>query len=199
MLATKEANESPIIFQDGVSYIHTSENEITIAAATKSNPNCLLLMQFLKQFIIITKSYFKGVFDEVEIRKNFVLIYELLDEVMDYGLPQITDPKLLSIYITQGKYDDSKQNPEALRNFTIQATGAITWRPPNVIYKVNEVFIDIVEKVNALFSLQGNMLKSEVIGQVMMKSNLSGMPECKLGINDKLSITLQEGYASDQS
>jgi AP-2 complex subunit mu-1 len=194
MLATKEANESPIIFQDGVSFIHTNENDVTIAAATKSNPNCILLMQFLKQFIIITKSYFKGVFDEVEIRKNFVLIYELLDEVMDFGLPQITDPKLLSIYITQGKYDESKQNAEALRNFTIQATGAITWRPPNVYYKTNEVFIDIVEKVNALFSLQGNMLKSEVIGQVMMKSNLSGMPECKLGINDKLSITLQEGY-----
>jgi AP-2 complex subunit mu-1 len=194
MLATKEANENPIIFQDGVSFIHTNENDVTIAAATKSNPNCILLMQFLKQFIIITKSYFKGVFDEVEIRKNFVLIYELLDEVMDFGLPQITDPKLLSIYITQGKYDDSKQNAEALRNFTIQATGAITWRPPNVFYKTNEVFIDIVEKVNALFSLQGNMLKSEVIGQVMMKSNLSGMPECKLGINDKLSITLQEGY-----
>ena len=36
-------------------------------------------------------------------RKNFALIYELLDEVMDFGLPQILDPDLLKLYITQGK------------------------------------------------------------------------------------------------
>jgi len=36
------------------------------------------------------------------------LIYELLDEVMDYGYPQILDPDLLKMYITQGKADLSK-------------------------------------------------------------------------------------------
>ncbi len=29
----------------------------------------------------------EGKFDEAEVRKNFALIYVLLDEVMDYGYP----------------------------------------------------------------------------------------------------------------
>jgi AP-1 complex subunit mu len=44
--------------------------------------------------------YFKKV-KEKRIRENFVLIYELLDEVCDYGIPQITDPFALKSYIFQ--------------------------------------------------------------------------------------------------
>ncbi len=43
-------------------------------------------------------------------RKNFALIYELLDEVMDYGLPQILDADLLKMYITQGKGAGASSN-----------------------------------------------------------------------------------------
>ena len=37
--------------------------------------------------------YFKVV-EEESIRDNFVIVYELLDEVMDYGAPQFTDSKV---------------------------------------------------------------------------------------------------------
>jgi AP-2 complex subunit mu-1 len=39
-----------------------------------------------------------------------------------------------------------------------------------------------------LISNRGTVLKSDVIGQVVVKTQLSGMPECKFGINDKLLI-----------
>lgn len=35
------------------------------------------------------KSYFGGEFSEQSIKNNFVLIYELLDETLDYGYPQV--------------------------------------------------------------------------------------------------------------
>lgn len=35
------------------------------------------------------------------------------------------------------------------------------------------------------------MLSSHVSGKVMMKSYLSGMPECKFGMNDKLVVDKQ--------
>jgi AP-2 complex subunit mu-1 len=54
----------------------------------------------LYNFINVCRAYFKGEFNEATIRKNFSLIYELLDEVMDYGYPQILDPELLKLYIT---------------------------------------------------------------------------------------------------
>ena len=42
--------------------------------------------------------------------------------------------------------------------------------------------------MNILISKTGEIIKSEVMGQVMVKSLLSGWPECKFGMNDKLQI-----------
>lgn len=72
-------------------------------ATTKSNVNATLLVTFLHNLITLCKSFFNGHFDENSIRKNFAVIYELLDEVMDYGYPQIVDADLLKEYIATGK------------------------------------------------------------------------------------------------
>jgi len=49
-----------------------------------------------------------------------------------------------------------------------------------------------------LISNRGTVLKSDVIGQVVVKTQLSGMPECKFGINDKLLIRESaNGQAAD--
>jgi AP-2 complex subunit mu-1 len=87
IVATKAAKETPIVCMDGVSFIHTTYNDITVIATTKANINAALIVQFLYDFICVCKAYFKGEFNESQIRNNFSLIYELLDEVMDYGYP----------------------------------------------------------------------------------------------------------------
>ncbi len=35
-------------------------------------------------------------FEEESLRDNFVIVYELLDEVMDFGYPQFTEAKILT-------------------------------------------------------------------------------------------------------
>ena len=42
----------------------------------------------------VFKEYFKEL-EEESIRDNFVTVYELMDEVMDFGFPQTTDSKIL--------------------------------------------------------------------------------------------------------
>lgn len=37
-----------------------------------------------------------------------------------------------------------------------------------------------------LMSAEGNILRSDVAGAVQMRCFLSGMPECKFGMNDKV-------------
>jgi hypothetical protein len=54
-------------------------------------------------------------------------------------------------------------------------------------YKKNEVFLDVVESVNLLVNSNGTVVRSEVMGALKMRTFLSGMPECKLGLNDKVS------------
>jgi AP-1 complex subunit mu len=46
--------------------------------------------------------------------------------------------------------------------------------------------LDVIEKLNLLVSANGNVLRSEIQATVRMKSFLSGMPELKLGLNDKV-------------
>ncbi|CAF4368489.1 unnamed protein product, partial [Rotaria sordida] len=55
-------------------------------------------------------------------------------------------------------------------------------------YRRNELFLDVIESVNLLMSQQGQVLSTHVAGRVVMKSYLSGMPECKFGINDKITV-----------
>lgn len=42
----------------------------------------------------VFSEYFKEL-EEESIRDNFVIVYELLDELMDFGYPQTTDSKIL--------------------------------------------------------------------------------------------------------
>ena len=42
--------------------------------------------------------YFKEL-EEESIKDNFVIVYELFDEVMDFGYPQFSDPKILQEYV----------------------------------------------------------------------------------------------------
>lgn len=37
----------------------------------------------------------------------------------------------------------------------IQATGAVAWRRPDIKYRKNEAFIDVIESVNLLMSAKG--------------------------------------------
>ena len=46
------------------------------------------------------QSYF-GKISEENVKNNFVLIYELLDEILDFGYPQNTDTGILKTFITQ--------------------------------------------------------------------------------------------------
>jgi AP-2 complex subunit mu-1 len=70
-----------------------------------------------------------------------------------------------------------------------QLTGSVSWRQPGIYYPENEVYIDIIENMNLLISKTGEVIKSEIMGKVSVKALLSGWPECKFGMNDKLQLS----------
>jgi AP-1 complex subunit mu len=65
-------------------------------------------------------------------------------------------------------------------------TNAVSWRSDGIFYKKNEVFLDVIESVNLLTNQTGQVLQCEVVGAVNMRVYLSGMPELRLGLNDKI-------------
>ena len=56
--------------------------------------NDLLLPCFMTYIWQVFTEYFKEL-EEESIRDNFVIIYELLDELVDFGYPQFTETKIL--------------------------------------------------------------------------------------------------------
>merc|ERR1711953_438251 len=166
---------------EGVTFIHIKCNNIYVVCTTTGNSNVMCLVSFMHKLCQVFAEYFKEV-EEESIRDNFVIVYELLDEVMDYGSPQFTDSKILQEYITQEshKLEVGEVRPPST------VTNAVSWRSEGVKYRKNEVFLDVVESVDLLVSSTGNVLRSEIVGAVKMRVYLSGMPELRLGLNDKV-------------
>jgi len=109
---------------------------------------------------------------------------------VDFGYPQLTDTESLKTYITQGKVNLAAKlkSEDKIKKITEASTGITPWRPPDIVYKRNELWIDVIEKINLLVSHQGVILKSDVEGEIKLKCNLSGMPHCEFGMNDKILI-----------
>ena len=118
--------------------------------------------------------------------------------MMDHGYPQITSVHLLQQWITLGKAREMKSRElssgslKANMRVVDDITNRVDWRPKgkNYSYTNNQVYIDIVEKVNLLLSSTGDVLRSDVSGRIVIKAYLSGMPECKFGLNDKLVLNI---------
>lgn len=49
---------------------------------------------FFYRYLQLLLDYFKEL-EEESIRDNFIVVYELLDELVDFGYPQVTEPKIL--------------------------------------------------------------------------------------------------------
>ncbi|KAJ9110203.1 hypothetical protein QFC20_003055 [Naganishia adeliensis] len=178
---------SPIITLGSTSFFHVRVNNVYVLAVTKCNANAALIFEFLYRFVSISRSYF-GKLDEEAVKSNFVLIYELLDEILDFGYPQNTEIDALKMYITTESIKSEMAVREDSAKITIQATGATSWRRADVKYRKNEAFVDVIETVNLLMSKEGAVLRADVDGQIMMRAYLSGTPECKFGLNDKLVL-----------
>lgn len=68
-----------------------------------------------------------GSVGEDAVRKNFVLIYELLDEVIDYGLPQNTATEALKMFVLNDPVVVGPPNarPKPLFSLTKGPTGEL--------------------------------------------------------------------------
>lgn len=175
---------SPVVNIGRASYFHLKRDNMWLVAVTRLNANAALVFEFLNKTVELMQAYF-GQFTDLNVKNNFSLIYELLDEVLDYGYPQSTDPDALKLFITQQGLSTAASREEQTK-ITSQVTGQIGWRRDNIKYRKHELYLDVLESVSLLMSPQGQTLSAHVAGSIRMKCYLSGMPECKLGINDKI-------------
>ena len=88
----------PVFNVDGVNYVYLHKYAIYVVATTRFNVSPALVFEYVSQVIKVIKD-FCGVLSEESIRKNFVLIYEIIDEMMDFGYPQLTSTETVKDYV----------------------------------------------------------------------------------------------------
>jgi len=141
-----------------------------------------------------------GVLNEESIRKNFVLVYELLEEMVDFGHPQTTNTEHLKSCI----HNEAVviETPKSGLGFVPKWNNKTV--PSNAVHrpvgptqnessrnKKNEIFVDILERITVLMSAQGFVVNSAIDGCIQMKSYLMGNPELKLALNEDIQIKNQ--------
>ncbi|XP_015571597.1 AP-4 complex subunit mu isoform X1 [Ricinus communis] len=190
--------EAPPVFNvDGVNYFHVKVVGLLFVATTRVNVSPSLVLELLQRIARVIKDYL-GILNEDSLRKNFVLVYELLDEVIDFGYVQTTSTEVLKSYVFNepivvdvGRLQP--MNPAAIfmqgtkRMPGTAVTKSVVANEPGG-RKREEIFVDIIEKISVTFSSSGYILTSEIDGTIQMKSYLSGNPEIRLALNEDLGI-----------
>lgn len=146
-----------------------------------------------------------GTLSEEAIRKNFVLLYELLDEMMDYGYPQITRTQNLKSCVynepiivdpignTSKMVNPKTASASAVHKPVISSVNANGRKSDSSGQQKNEIFVDILERLNVLFSANGYVLNSTIDGCIQMKSYMAGNPQLRLALNEDLVIGKNNG------
>lgn len=75
-------------------------------------------------------------------------------------------------------------------------TGAVSWRTSGLVYKKNEVFVDLVETVELEWGLSGGLRSFTMTGIIKMLCYLSGMPELLVGVNHTLASAIDKFHQS---
>lgn len=102
---------TPVLTHEGISYLYIKHNNLyrksftlfnlvrtgKVLALTRKNSNAMTVLLFLHKLAQVFTEYFRTL-EEESIRDNFVIVYELLDEMMDFGFPQITETRILQEY-----------------------------------------------------------------------------------------------------
>lgn len=196
VVEAEESNITPVFEEGGYTYTFIRENDVYLLLVSSINTCSLLQVAFLYRCVSVFQSFFRSVTEET-VQDNFVIVYELLDEICDFGYPQFTEEKVLREYILQSTLLTQLLGTKTVysnNELPAAVTGAASstpWRMPLAYhYKRNSVFLDVVESVDLLVNQAGLTLSSEISGVVHMNCRLSGMPTVRVGLNDKIMLDM---------
>ena len=83
LMSLSQYAPAPIFKQQwhlGITYVWVQHANLYLLAMTRSNANASSIVLFLHRLVDVFKEYFEEL-EEESLRDNFVIVYELLDEV----------------------------------------------------------------------------------------------------------------------
>ncbi|GAB66470.1 adapter-related protein complex 4 mu 1 subunit, partial [Plasmodium cynomolgi strain B] len=230
----KGGDAPPLFYLNGIHFTYLKNNSLYFVFTSLFNSSPSYILELLYRLVKIVKDFCGHISEEV-IRANFILIYEIVDEIIDYGYIQNSNTESIrhlihneisatsdvcmgggtvgggtsttGSTITAGavatavgntvgnsitSISNSTKKLANFSNFSIKNSNTLpsnaSQKPIQLNEKKNEIFIDIVEKINLIMNHKGEIIYSYVDGVIQIKSYLQGNPYIKIALNDDLYI-----------
>ncbi|CAN6468939.1 unnamed protein product [Victoria cruziana] len=190
VLAQGGSSKVPPVIASPTHYLFQIVREgITFLGCSQVEMPPLMALEFLGRVADVLSDYL-GNLDEDFIKDNFVIVYELLDEMMDNGFPLTTEPNILKEVIAPPNLVNKVLNvvtgtSSKVSNTVPSATAStVPWRTSNTRHANNEVYVDLVEQLDATVSRDGHLVNCEIYGEVQVNSHLSGLPDLTLSFTN---------------
>uniref|UniRef100_A0A8C2XKK3 AP-4 complex subunit mu-1 n=1 Tax=Cyclopterus lumpus TaxID=8103 RepID=A0A8C2XKK3_CYCLU len=194
-------DQPPVVMSHGdLHFVHVRQGGLYwVATTTSPGSSPFTIIEFLNRFSALVKDYC-GSLSEKSVQMNFALIYELLDEVVDYGYIQTTSSDVLKNFIQTeavsskpfslfdlsnvgffgAETQQSKVAPSSAASRPIQSSREQGGR--------SEIFLDVIERMSVVIGSKGVVLKADVEGEVRVKCFMPSCSEMRIGLNEEFSI-----------
>ena len=182
---------SPVIATPHHYLISVLRSNIHFVSVCMTEVQPLFVVEFLHRVADTFDDYFNDI-TETTIKDNYVVVFELLDEMLDNGFPLATEANILKELI---------KPPNILRTVVNTVTGKsnvsevlptgqlsnIPWRRAGVKYTNNEAYFDVIEEVDAIIDKSGATVSAEINGYIDCAVKLTGMPDLTMSfVNPRL-------------
>lgn len=174
-----------MIQKDKYVLVNVQMSDLVMLAVIDDEMPALMAVSMCYRCLEIFRNYFGKVDSEV-LKSNFVVVYQLLDEVLDNGLPFNTEISLLKEVIPPPSFADviplwARKKNAVLPTWGSDTSGAqVLWRKRGIKHTPNEIYLDVHEHVDAILDSNGKTISMDVFGEVVADCNLSDMPDLTL-------------------
>ena len=188
---TEEEIAPPLFNVDGINFVYVKTDDLYIVVSTLDNSSPNYFLEVLDRLMKVIKDHI-GDLTEETIRKNFILVYEIIDEMIDFGYPQLSDTEQVKQFVFTEPVVELK-NINTLKEMINKSTKSNEGAKQSITItndakSKNEIYVDIIEKVTCIFGRNGTIISSGIDGCIKMKSYLKNSPELKVVLSDDVII-----------
>ncbi|KAK7196825.1 AP-3 complex subunit mu [Novymonas esmeraldas] len=203
MAPWKTAREAPaaIVAYGGTVFSHIHRNNVFLVGTCPADDTALVVLEQLSLVARVLTMYLSEV-TESTIRENFSTVYQLLQEMFDYGYPLTTELYALEELVPRPTLENrmrtildtplmgkvlpmgSRTNIGVGSRQVATSFGGVPWRDPETRHANNEILFDVVESLDYVLDSEGRCVRAAVQGCIEVSCRLSGMPELVLRLRD---------------
>ncbi|XP_041658133.1 AP-4 complex subunit mu-1 [Cheilinus undulatus] len=209
-VTTLTGDQPPVVMSHkDLHFVHVRQGGLYWVATTTADSSPFTIIEFLNRLTSLVKDYC-GSLSEKSVQMNFALIYELLDEVVDYGYIQTTSSDVLKNFIQTeavssrpfslfdlsnvglfgAETQQSKVAPSSAATRPIQSSREQGGK--------SEIFVDVIERMSVVIGSNGVVMKADIEGEIKVKCYMPSCSEMRIGLNEEFSIGKSQlrGYGS---